>query len=448
MGCVPPEPGFLEGLRRVTERHGALLIFDEVMTGFRLSRGGAQKLYNITPDLTTLGKILGGGLPIAAYGGRADIMRKIAPAGPVYQAGTLRAIRLAVTAGIAMLTYLEAHPEIYDTLETATARIVENPPEGVHVNRVGSMFTFFFCPDRFVTTKKRSTRTRRHLAGFSTTCSTTAFISRPRSSKRPSFPRRTRPKTLPNGQRHPQFRKRSCFAWKLSGAFSSPARRNALEGSSLSSSPGAVSRSRFITTGRAPKPNSCGGVRRRSDLPSRSRASGPDSRAVCGRPGTLRQLYGLVNNAARFTRFDPLDITEADWDFIHDINLKGTFFCCQEGAKQMLAEGAGRIVNISSLGGIRPWADHAITALQSRAHHVDQGSAKALAPRITVNSVAPGVIPFDNDVDARVQKMIDATPMRRAGTPEEIAEAVHFFLTASDFITGQTLAVDGGLSDR
>jgi glutamate-1-semialdehyde 2,1-aminomutase len=130
----------------VTERYGALLIFDEVMTGFRLSRGGAQKLYNITPDLTTLGKILGGGLPIAAYGGRADVMRKIAPAGPVYQAGTLSGNPLAVTAGIAMLTYLEEHPEIYDNLEAATARIVENPPEGVHVNRVGSMFTFFFCP--------------------------------------------------------------------------------------------------------------------------------------------------------------------------------------------------------------------------------------------------------------------------------------------------------------
>ncbi len=160
-------------------------------------------------------------------------------------------------------------------------------------------------------------------------------------------------------------------------------------------------------------------------------------------------LYGLVNNAARFTRFDPLDITEADWDFIHDINLKGTFFCCQEGAKQMLNEGSGRIVNISSLGGIRPWADHAhYCASKAGLIMLTRALAKAWAPRITVNSVAPGVIPFDNDVDARVQKMIDATPMRRAGSAEEIAEAVHFFLTASDFITGQTLAVDGGLSDR
>src|SRR5436305_7819929 len=144
MGCVPPEPGFLKGLRRVTEKHGALLIFDEVMTGFRLSRGGAQKLYGVTPDLTTLGKILGGGLPIAAYGGLADIMRKVAPAGPVYQAGTLSGNPLAVTAGIAMLTYLEEHPEVYDELELATSQLVAMPPSGTRVNRVGSMFTIFF----------------------------------------------------------------------------------------------------------------------------------------------------------------------------------------------------------------------------------------------------------------------------------------------------------------
>jgi len=160
-------------------------------------------------------------------------------------------------------------------------------------------------------------------------------------------------------------------------------------------------------------------------------------------------LYGLVNNAARFTRFDPLDITEADWDFIHNTNLKGTFFCCQEGAKQMLASEGGRIVNISSLGGVRPWADHAhYCASKAGLIMLTKALAKAWAPRITVNSVAPGVIPFDNDVDAIVQKMIDATPMRRAGTPEEIAEAVHFFLTGPDFVTVQTMVVDGGLNDR
>ncbi len=144
MGCIAPEPGFLEGLRRITERYGALLIFDEVMTGFRLSRGGAQQLYKVMPDLTTLGKIVGAGLPIAAYGGRADIMKNVAPIGPVYQAGTLSGNPLAVTAGIAMLRYLEGHPESYDTLENSTAELTANLPECVCVNRVGSMYTIFF----------------------------------------------------------------------------------------------------------------------------------------------------------------------------------------------------------------------------------------------------------------------------------------------------------------
>jgi glutamate-1-semialdehyde 2,1-aminomutase len=146
MGCVPPQPGFLEGLRRITERHGSLLIFDEVMTGFRLSYGGAQQLYGITPDLTTMGKIIGGGLPLAAYGGRADIMKKVAPVGPIYQAGTLSGNPLAVTAGIAMLHYLEQHAEVYDALEERAAQLTSYVPEGVCVNRVGSMFTFFFQP--------------------------------------------------------------------------------------------------------------------------------------------------------------------------------------------------------------------------------------------------------------------------------------------------------------
>jgi glutamate-1-semialdehyde 2,1-aminomutase len=144
MGCIPPEPGFLEGLRRITEKYGALLIFDEVMTGFRLARGGAQQLCGVKPDLTTLGKIIGGGLPIAAYGGRADIMSKVAPSGPVYQAGTLSGNPLAVSAGIAMLTYLETHPETYDILETRTSELVAHVPDGLCVNRVGSMYTLFF----------------------------------------------------------------------------------------------------------------------------------------------------------------------------------------------------------------------------------------------------------------------------------------------------------------
>lgn len=144
MGCVPPAPGFLEGLRRITEHHGALLIFDEVMTGFRLSRGGAQQLFDVTPDLTTMGKIIGGGLPLAAYGGRKDVMSKVAPSGPIYQAGTLSGNPVAVSAGIAMLTYLEAHPEVYDTLEDTSARLAATAPAGACVNRVGSMLTFFF----------------------------------------------------------------------------------------------------------------------------------------------------------------------------------------------------------------------------------------------------------------------------------------------------------------
>jgi glutamate-1-semialdehyde 2,1-aminomutase len=148
MGCVPPAPGFLEALRDLTSRHGALLIFDEVMTGFRVALGGAQKLYGIRPDLTTLGKIIGGGLPLAAYGGRADIMKKIAPLGPVYQAGTLSGNPMAVAAGLAMLRHLMAHPQIYETLEARAAQLTAWTPPGVTVNRVGSMFTMFFSPER------------------------------------------------------------------------------------------------------------------------------------------------------------------------------------------------------------------------------------------------------------------------------------------------------------
>ena len=147
MGCVPPQPGFLEALREMTARHGALLIFDEVMTGFRVAFGGAQQRFGIRPDLTTLGKIIGGGLPIAAYGGRADIMSKVAPVGPVYQAGTLSGNPLAVAAGLAMLRYLQAHPEIYEILEARAAQLRAWTPPGVTINRVGSMFTFFFTPD-------------------------------------------------------------------------------------------------------------------------------------------------------------------------------------------------------------------------------------------------------------------------------------------------------------
>ncbi|HYP08293.1 MAG TPA: glutamate-1-semialdehyde 2,1-aminomutase [Bryobacteraceae bacterium] len=147
IGCIPPAPGFLEGLRAVTERYGALLIFDEVMTGFRVALGGAQQRFGIKPDLTTVGKIVGGGLPIAGYGGRHEIMSKVAPSGPIYQAGTLSGNPLAVSAGLAMLKYLVEHPEVYEIVEQRTASLCANPPAGVTVNRVGSMFTFFLTDE-------------------------------------------------------------------------------------------------------------------------------------------------------------------------------------------------------------------------------------------------------------------------------------------------------------
>jgi glutamate-1-semialdehyde 2,1-aminomutase len=123
VGFIPPEPDFLPALRRLCDRHGALLVFDEVMTGFRVARGGAQERLGIRPDLTTLGKIVGGGLPVGAYGGRADLMRRIAPAGPVYQAGTLSGNPLAMAAGIATLCATDA-PGFYETLERRTTRLV------------------------------------------------------------------------------------------------------------------------------------------------------------------------------------------------------------------------------------------------------------------------------------------------------------------------------------
>jgi NAD(P)-dependent dehydrogenase (short-subunit alcohol dehydrogenase family) len=162
----------------------------------------------------------------------------------------------------------------------------------------------------------------------------------------------------------------------------------------------------------------------------------------------MGRLDGLVNNAARFTRFDPLAITEQDWDFIHSVNLKAVFFCCQQGARLMRQTGGGRIVNISSLGGIRPWAEHAhYCASKAGVIMLTRALAKAFAPEITVNSVAPGVIPFE-DIDERGKQLIEVTPARRGGTPEEIADAVVYFLNATEFVTGQVLAVDGGLSQR
>jgi len=147
MGCVPPAPGFLEALRELCTRYGTLLILDEVMTGFRVALGGAQRRFGVRPDLTTLGKIIGGGLPLAAYGGRRDVMQKIAPLGPVYQAGTLSGNPLAVAAGLATLRHLAANPQLYDQLEARGKQLMAWTPPGVTINRVGAMFTYFFTPD-------------------------------------------------------------------------------------------------------------------------------------------------------------------------------------------------------------------------------------------------------------------------------------------------------------
>ncbi|MDB5257865.1 MAG: hemL, partial [Chitinophagaceae bacterium] len=151
MGCVPPSPGFLEGLRRICDQEGIVLIFDEVMTGFRLSLGGAQELYGIRPDLTTMGKIIGGGMPVGAYGGKREIMQQVAPAGKVYQAGTLSGNPIAMAAGIAMLTHLKNTPSVYQTIDYTSAFICEGILSYIKeknlpcsINRVGSMFTLFF----------------------------------------------------------------------------------------------------------------------------------------------------------------------------------------------------------------------------------------------------------------------------------------------------------------
>ncbi len=160
------------------------------------------------------------------------------------------------------------------------------------------------------------------------------------------------------------------------------------------------------------------------------------------------RIDALVNNAARFTRIDPLELTEADWDFVHSVNLKATFFCNQQAARRMLARDGGRIVNLSSLGGLRPWSQHAhYCASKAGVIMLTRALAKAFAPKVTVNSVAPGVIPF-GEPDDRARRLIEKTPACRAGTADEIADAVVFFLTASNFITGQVLAVDGGLSQK
>jgi glutamate-1-semialdehyde 2,1-aminomutase len=155
--CIPPRPGYLQHLRDLCTQHGALLIFDEVMTGFRVALGGAQAVYGITPDLSTFGKIIGGGMPVGAYGGRADLMRQIAPSGPIYQAGTLSGNPVAMAAGLAMLGLIQ-QPGFYETLDARTATLCAGLEDAAReagvpfsTNRVGSMFGLFFNAEKVET---------------------------------------------------------------------------------------------------------------------------------------------------------------------------------------------------------------------------------------------------------------------------------------------------------
>jgi NAD(P)-dependent dehydrogenase (short-subunit alcohol dehydrogenase family) len=172
------------------------------------------------------------------------------------------------------------------------------------------------------------------------------------------------------------------------------------------------------------------------------------------------RIDGLINNAGRYTTIPALEVTEADWDFIHSVNLKAAFFCSQQAAKRMLAGEGGRIVNLSSLGGIRPWSKNAhYCASKAGVIMMTRALSKAFAPKVTVNSVAPGVIEFGEPAgttelagqtnrDAHTERLIAKTPAGRAGSADEIADAVLFFLTTNTFVTGQVIAVDGGLSQK
>ena len=155
MGVVGPQPGFLEGLRAICDKEGALLLFDEVITGFRLARGGAQEYFGVRADLVTFGKIIGGGMPVGAYCGSRALMEQVAPCGPVYQAGTLSGNPVAMAAGLAQLTYLNEHPEVYETIAKKADRLAdgmrqaaERAGAGVRINQVGSLVAPFFTPDR------------------------------------------------------------------------------------------------------------------------------------------------------------------------------------------------------------------------------------------------------------------------------------------------------------
>ncbi|MCH8538882.1 MAG: glutamate-1-semialdehyde 2,1-aminomutase [Alkalimonas sp.] len=164
MNCIPPVPGFLQGLRDLCDRYGSVLIFDEVMTGFRVALGGAQQVYGVTPDLTTLGKIIGGGMPVGAFGGKRDIMLHIAPTGPVYQAGTLSGNPLAMAAGLAALNAI-SQPGVYETLTAKTTQLIEGLQQAadrhgipVTTNQVGGMFGLFFSSEPQITNYQQATQ--------------------------------------------------------------------------------------------------------------------------------------------------------------------------------------------------------------------------------------------------------------------------------------------------
>ena len=164
MNCIPPVPGFLQGLRELCDRYGSVLIFDEVMTGFRVALGGAQQVYDVQPDLTTLGKIIGGGMPVGAFGGKRDIMLHIAPTGPVYQAGTLSGNPLAMAAGLAALRAI-SQPGVYEALTAKTSQLIEGLKQAadrhgipVTTNQVGGMFGLFFTKETHVTNFQQATQ--------------------------------------------------------------------------------------------------------------------------------------------------------------------------------------------------------------------------------------------------------------------------------------------------
>ncbi|MFN9921921.1 MAG: SDR family NAD(P)-dependent oxidoreductase [Acidobacteriota bacterium] len=197
-----------------------------------------------------------------------------------------------------------------------------------------------------------------------------------------------------------------------------------------------------------------GNSRAEAEALSRACDNAPSFSADLSRVSEIERLFaetgpldGLVNNAARFTRINPLEVTEADWDFIHSTNLKAYFFCAQQAARGMMARGEGRIVNISSIGGIEAWPDYAhYCASKAGVIHMTKALARAWAPSISVNSVAPGAIPFEEANTAPLLALRDKTPAGRFGTGDEVADAVVFYLAASRFITGQLTIVDGGLT--